>query len=89
MCHKGPPLLMTLCPRKQGLLELLSSAASGCEQVSLCDAGSRDAFHTTHEVSELTAVPAAHLSLPSPLFGGGFSHPCCLSSLPLPSTGPF
>lgn len=62
------------CHRRQGWLELLLPAASGWEHVSLRDTGSQVAFHITCEVSEPTAVPTAHLSLP-PLFAGCFLAP--------------
>lgn len=76
------------CHRRQEWLELVSPAASGWKQVSLCDAWSQDDCHVTCEVSGLAAVPATHLSLPPP-FAGDFSLPCWLSSLPPPPAGPF
>lgn len=72
----------------------LSGAASTCsvkpEKVSLCDAGSQDAFqYHQFEVPKPAAVPAAHLSVPLLSFGHGFSLPCCLSSLLLPTCRAF
>lgn len=69
MYHKWPPFLGTLFHSSGNTMGGRSRWGFGplwCQARSrfLCDAGSQDAFHTTHEVSALAAVSAVHLSLP-------------------------
>lgn len=94
MYHKWPPLLMTLC-HSSGNTTGGKSPWSSCHLRR--QAGSRFLFVTLGHRMPFTPPMRSRswqlFLLPTclfpPLFRGGFSLPCCLSALPLPSAGPF